>query len=74
MRIGASIFNDAPKAREVLVKFVTNGVCHSDYSVIQGVLSLPLPVAPWYVMMSACRKRKQDYTFSLLPSSGVNRL
>jgi len=25
---------DAPKAREVLVKVVANGVCHSDYSVV----------------------------------------
>ena len=29
---------DAPKAGEVLVKVVANGVCHSDYSVIHGVL------------------------------------
>jgi S-(hydroxymethyl)glutathione dehydrogenase/alcohol dehydrogenase len=37
---------DAPKAGEVLVKVVANGVCHSDYSVIHGVLPLPLPVIP----------------------------
>ena len=29
---------DAPRAGEVLVKVVANGVCHSDYSVIHGVL------------------------------------
>jgi len=29
---------DAPKAGEVLVKVAANGVCHSDYSVIHGVL------------------------------------
>ena len=44
MRIGATIFTEAPKAREVLVKVAPNGVCHSDYAVIHGVL--PLPVAP----------------------------
>jgi S-(hydroxymethyl)glutathione dehydrogenase / alcohol dehydrogenase len=37
---------DPPKAGEVLVKVVANGVCHSDYSVINGVLPLPLPVVP----------------------------
>lgn len=35
---------DPPKAHEVRVKVVANGVCHSDYSVIHGVLRLPLPV------------------------------
>jgi len=35
---------DNPKAREVRVKIVANGVCHSDYSVIHGVLRSPLPV------------------------------
>ena len=34
---------DPPKAGEVLVKIVANGVCHSDYSVMNGVLPLPLP-------------------------------
>jgi len=29
---------DNPKAGEVRVKIVANGVCHSDYSVIHGVL------------------------------------
>jgi NDMA-dependent alcohol dehydrogenase len=37
---------DAPKAGEVLVKVVANGVCHSDYSVMNGVLPFPLPVVP----------------------------
>jgi S-(hydroxymethyl)glutathione dehydrogenase / alcohol dehydrogenase len=35
---------DPPKAGEVLVKIVANGVCHSDYSVINGVVPLPLPL------------------------------
>lgn len=35
---------DPPRAGEVLVKVVANGVCHSDYSVIHGVVPLPLPV------------------------------
>ncbi len=35
---------EPPKAGEVLVQIVANGVCHSDYSVIQGVLRSPLPV------------------------------
>jgi NDMA-dependent alcohol dehydrogenase len=37
---------DKPKAGEVLVKVVANGVCHSDYSVMNGVLPFPLPVVP----------------------------
>ena len=37
---------DNPKAGEVRVKIVANGVCHSDYSVIHGVLRSPLPVVP----------------------------
>src|SRR2546427_88182 len=37
---------DNPKAREVRVKIAANGVCHSDYSVIHGVLRSPLPVVP----------------------------
>lgn len=32
-----------PKAGEVLVKIVANGLCHSDLSVIRGVLPFPLP-------------------------------
>ena len=35
---------DPPKAGEVRVKVVANGVCHSDYSVIHGVLTFPLPM------------------------------
>ncbi len=35
---------DAPKAGEVRVKIVANGICHSDYSVIHGVLPFPLPM------------------------------
>lgn len=37
---------DSPKAGEVRVKIVANGVCHSDYSMIHGVLRSPLPVVP----------------------------
>lgn len=29
---------EAPKTGEVRVKIVANGICHSDYSVIHGVL------------------------------------
>jgi S-(hydroxymethyl)glutathione dehydrogenase/alcohol dehydrogenase len=35
---------DAPHAGEVRVKVVANGVCHSDYSVIHGVVPLPVPI------------------------------
>jgi S-(hydroxymethyl)glutathione dehydrogenase / alcohol dehydrogenase len=35
---------EKPKSGEVLVKIFANGVCHSDYSVIHGVLRSPLPV------------------------------
>jgi S-(hydroxymethyl)glutathione dehydrogenase/alcohol dehydrogenase len=35
---------DPPKDGEVLVKIVANGVCHSDYSVINGVVPFPLPL------------------------------
>ena len=35
---------ESPKAGEVRVKIVANGICHSDYSVIHGVLRSPLPV------------------------------
>lgn len=37
---------DNPKSGEVRVKVVANGVCHSDYSVIHGILRSPLPVVP----------------------------
>src|SRR3972149_3988238 len=37
---------EKPRAGEALVKIVANGVCHSDYSVIHGVLPSPLPVVP----------------------------
>ncbi len=37
---------DPPRAREVRVRIAANGVCHSDYSVIRGVLRSPLPVVP----------------------------
>jgi len=35
---------DSPKEREVLVRVVASGICHSDYSVAHGVLRSPLPV------------------------------
>ena len=37
---------DNPNAREVRVKITANGVCHSDYSVIHGVIRSKLPVVP----------------------------
>ena len=37
---------DNPNAREVRVKIAANGVCHSDYSVIHGVIRSKLPVVP----------------------------
>ena len=33
-----------PKENEVLIKTVASGICHSDYSVLHGVLKSPLPV------------------------------
>jgi NDMA-dependent alcohol dehydrogenase len=35
---------DPPKEHEVLVRIVATGICHSDYSVVHGVLRSPLPV------------------------------
>ena len=32
---------DSPKSGEVRVRIVANGVCHSDYSIIHGVLAQP---------------------------------
>ncbi len=37
---------DSPKSGEVRVRIVANGVCHSDYSIIHGVLRSPLPMVP----------------------------
>ena len=37
---------DNPKSKEVRVKVAANGVCHSDYSIIHGVIRSPLPVVP----------------------------
>lgn len=37
---------DNPKSKEVRVKVTANGVCHSDYSIIHGVIRSPLPVVP----------------------------
>ena len=37
---------DSPKRGEVRVRIVANGVCHSDYSIIHGVLRSPLPMVP----------------------------
>ena len=37
---------DNPKRGEVRVRIVANGVCHSDYSIIHGVLRSPLPMVP----------------------------
>lgn len=34
---------DPPKAGEVRVKVVANGICHSDLSVVRGVLPFPVP-------------------------------
>ena len=35
---------DPPKSGEVLIKMAATGVCHSDLSVINGTLPLPLPM------------------------------
>jgi len=35
---------DPPKAGEVKIKMVATGICHSDFSVINGKLRAPLPV------------------------------
>ena len=35
---------EGPKAGEVLVKMAATGICHSDLSVINGTLPLPLPM------------------------------
>jgi len=35
-----------PKEKEVLVRYKSAGLCHSDWSVINGVLQPPLPVVP----------------------------
>lgn len=35
---------EKPKEREVLVKLVASGVCHSDLSVTNGTIPLPLPI------------------------------
>jgi S-(hydroxymethyl)glutathione dehydrogenase/alcohol dehydrogenase len=35
---------DDPKEQELAIRVVASGVCHSDYSVTQGVLRSPLPV------------------------------
>lgn len=38
---------DKPKEKEVLVKMQAAGLCHSDYSIIQGILRMPpLPCIP----------------------------
>jgi S-(hydroxymethyl)glutathione dehydrogenase/alcohol dehydrogenase len=37
---------EPPKAHEVRVKIAANGVCHSDYSLIHGVIRSSLPVVP----------------------------
>lgn len=35
-----------PKEREVLVQFKSAGICHSDLSVVNGVLKSPTPIVP----------------------------
>ena len=40
---------DHPRAGEVRVKIVANGVCHSDYSMIHGTVPSPLPVIPRFL-------------------------
>ena len=37
---------DDPKTGEVKVRIVANGVCHSDYSIVHGVIRSPLPMVP----------------------------
>ena len=36
---------DPPRAGEVMVKMAATGVCHSDLSVLEGVVPMPLPLA-----------------------------
>lgn len=35
---------EPPKTNEVAVRIAASGICHSDYSVVHGVLRSPLPV------------------------------
>ena len=37
---------DPPGPNEVAIRIVASGICHSDYSVIHGMLRSPLPVVP----------------------------
>jgi S-(hydroxymethyl)glutathione dehydrogenase/alcohol dehydrogenase len=37
---------DDPKEREVMVRFKSAGLCHSDLSVVNGVLKPPTPIVP----------------------------
>ena len=45
---------DSPKSGEVRVRIVANGVCHSDYSIIHGVLRSPLPMVPGHEGAGHC--------------------
>src|SRR5260370_8607729 len=35
---------DAPHGREVLVRVVASGVCHSDLSAVEGLMPVPAPI------------------------------
>jgi S-(hydroxymethyl)glutathione dehydrogenase / alcohol dehydrogenase len=35
---------DSPKANEVAIRVVATGICHSDLSVVQGIIRAPLPI------------------------------
>lgn len=35
---------EPPKEREVAIRVVASGICHSDYSIVHGVLRSPLPI------------------------------
>ena len=37
---------EGPKKNEVLIKYQAAGLCHSDWSLIKGILKYPLPIVP----------------------------
>ena len=60
---------DPPKAGEVLVKVVANGVCHSDYSVIHGVVPFPLPIVLGHEDRKSTRLNSSHSRAARMPSS-----
>ncbi|MBK6584507.1 MAG: alcohol dehydrogenase catalytic domain-containing protein [Gammaproteobacteria bacterium] len=47
---------EPPRSGEVMIRMAATGVCHSDLSVLHGVVPMPLPLALGHEERGSCKR------------------